>query len=359
MYRSLTVLSRHHQHIRAVNAEYLSYSTTVRLVSIWLSKNCFSGILSHRDIELLVASIFTENPSALYPPQTSVSGFYRTLDRLGKHDFDVAPLVVNLDRECATAAAAAAPIDTVRHLENLKSTNPDSTKVSFILSMQDLVQHSDMALAVADSLIEKATLQLVQQRALVAAAMLSHAVAMNDDAASEAALEQLFLGQSSVMEQKCNVVLKFQPGLAVKLEAHQRGPQYANVKMYVNAPLFWSPDRVVVAEPFCTSANEAQESIVRTLRVRFAHIAVFFWDDTVGDKLYIIFKPTQLVQAMHFTPITARRKRSFNESAARKVAVPGDNAQRSSNSSIVLDTSQIVNEMMLSGNGCFVDVIFR
>ena len=356
MYRSLTALSRHHQSVRAINAEYFSYSTAVRLVSIWLSKNCFSGILSHRGIELLVASIFTENPSALYPPQTSVSAFYRTLDRLGRHDFEVAPLVVNLDRE----AAIAAPKDTAGLLEDLKSANPDAaTKLLFILSMQDLVQYSDMALAVTDSLIEKATLQLVQQRARVTAAILSHAVAMTDDAASAAALEQLFLGQSRVMEQQCNVVLKFQPGLAVKLDAHQRGPQYANVKMYVNAPLFWSPDKVVVAEPFCTSANEAQESIVRTLRVRFAHIAVFFWDDTVGDKLYVIFKPTQLVQAMHFTPVTARRKRTFNESADRNSVVPGDISQRSSNSSVVLDMSQIVNEMLLSGNGCFVDVIFR
>ena len=303
-----------------------------------------------------MASIFTENPSALYPPQTSVSAFYRTLDRLGRHDFEVAPLIVNLDRE----TAATAPKDTVGLLEDLKSANPDAaTKVLFILSMQDLVQHSDMALAVANSYIEKATLQLIQQRARVATTMLSHAVAMTDDTASADALEQIFLGQSSVMEQQCNVVMKFQPSLAVKLDAHQRGPQYANVKMYVNAPLFWSPDRVVVAEPFCNSANEAQESIIRTLRVRFANIAVFFWDDTLGDKLYVIFKPTQLVQAMHFTPVTARRKRSFNESADRKAVMTGDNNQRSSISSVVLDMSQIVHEMILTGNGCFVDVMFR
>jgi hypothetical protein len=327
-----------------MNATYSSYSVAVRLMHIWFSKSCFSGLVSQRGVELLVASIFAESTSAvLYPARTSISAFFRALHRLGRHDFEVGPLAVNINDQDLVSVDAAAV------MKDLKAAVPaTSNKVLFIVSMQDLIEN-DTALALTDFMVEKASLHLMQERARSAAQQLSCAVRLTDAVAIEAVMRGLFEGQSQLMGQQCNLILKFNPSLAAKADAYRKGAQYANVKMYVNAPIYWNPDKVVVEEPCTNSANGAQEAVVRSLRERFSHIALFLWDDTVGDRVFVILKPTKFVQSMQFAPVAGRRKRPLLCSTQ----------QSQQKGDAVLDVSQLVADMFLVGNGCFSDVEFR
>jgi len=344
--RSLLALSRHHHGIRTVNASHATFSPAVRLVNLWLSKNCFSGLVSHRGVELLVASVFTEMASFSHPPQTSAAAFYRALDRLGRHDFEVAPLVVNLDLAPDDADAGALVAD-------LHAGIAGTGKMLLVVSTQDVMQQ-DVMLALADLTMEKVALALLQARARHCAASLAKAVSLINDASIDAAIDHVFRESSVAVEQQCNVILRFQPCLSTTTDAFKRGPSYANVKMYANAPMHWCPEKIVVSDPSCTSVNGAQESVVRTLRERFSSVAVFFWDDTVGDNLYVVFKPTKVIQSMQFAPTNCKRKRSFSEAAG-----PGARPSSSAKEHVIIDLVQTVGDMMTAAHGAFCDVVFR
>ena len=339
--RSLLSLSRHHHCVRTVNAAHSTFSPAVRLVNLWLSRNCFSGLIAHRSVELLVASVFTEVASYSHSPQTSAATFYRALDRLGRHDFDVSPLVVNLDSSSDESTVGALVAD-------LHAGIVATGMMLLIVSTQDVVQQ-DVMLALADLTMEKAALSLMQARARHCAAYLASAVSLLDDSSIDAAIDHVFHGSSVTVEQQSNVVFRFQPCLSTKIDAFKRGPSYASVKIYANAPMFWCPERIIVSEPYCSSANGTQESVVRTLRERFSSVAVFFWDDTVGDMLYVVFKPTKVVQSMQFAPTNCKRKRTFGEPGTRP----------SGTEHVVVDIVQIVGDMMTAAHSAFSDVVFR
>jgi hypothetical protein len=94
--RRLQSSSLHHQAIRALHTQHGdSFSTCVRLFSLWLSKHYFSGYFSHRQIELLSAAAYLD-PSTLCPPTTSSSALFRVLSMLGKHSFDHIYVYMNI-----------------------------------------------------------------------------------------------------------------------------------------------------------------------------------------------------------------------------------------------------------------------
>lgn len=59
-------------------------------------------------VELLVATLFSNETPSLSPPSTGLAGFLRFLVLLSSHDWDTAPLLVDPQKELSPADRAAA-----------------------------------------------------------------------------------------------------------------------------------------------------------------------------------------------------------------------------------------------------------
>lgn len=94
----LVHLPLHHSLIHGLHAKFHSYSAVVRLMTLWLDQQMFSGHISTEALELLVASVYIDNSLAFadaHPLSTTV-GFVKTLHKLSEFDWQNSPLIVNL-----------------------------------------------------------------------------------------------------------------------------------------------------------------------------------------------------------------------------------------------------------------------
>lgn len=70
----------HHKLIGSVQATLPSYAQSVRLLLLWLSGHRFTGVLSQRVVELLVASVYL-SPDRMHQPSSAVAGLMQALKR--------------------------------------------------------------------------------------------------------------------------------------------------------------------------------------------------------------------------------------------------------------------------------------
>lgn len=331
----------HHQSIRALHTLHSdSFSSSCRLLSLWLSKNYFSGFLSQRQIELLAAATFLD-PSSLCAPTTSASALYRILDMLGKHDFDSTPLVVNFAVDSIKGQLIK---QTARACETFRASQKHKGSSLLVLSSNDLLDDADGVLP-TDCAIERVTLSLIQQCAMESAVHLM-SKALDQGNSKGPVSEKIFEG-STLMDEQCNIVLHFSSSLHCKgSRGHLKGPKFASLKVYANTVHTTSnPSRLVIGDTTSSSANIIQEEIVEKLRKQFQDVAIFFWDDSEGDRLGVIFKPSSFV-ASTFSSTSSRRKISIAE-------------EPKAHSPMLADVSQIASNIFANGHGCFSDIIFR
>ena len=330
----------HHQSIRALHTQHSdSFSTAARLMAVWMSKQCFSGFLSQRQLELLVAVVYMD-PTSLSVPTTAASALYRILDLLGKHDFDIIPLSVNFAADVVKGVFSR---QIANAFQAFKASPQSQTSSLLLLSSDDFVRDdAEFAIRNPDTMVERALLSLVQASARAATKRLTSIVLCEDQSLGNDMFES-----SSIMRDQCNIVLTFNSSLHCKgSRGHLTGPKYASLKIYANmTKASCSATRLIISDSNVTSANTVQEEIVTKLRKQFNDVALFFWDETAGDRLGVMLKPKAFITST-FSSTNSRRKISISAGTA-------------SHSHMLTDVSQIAMNIFAGGNGCFSDITFR
>jgi U3 small nucleolar RNA-associated protein 22 len=79
--------SRHHSTIHAVHTLHPSAPSVVRLARRWSASHLLSGHLTTELIELLVASVYSDDSVFVQPPATVAAGFFRFLQLLATSDW--------------------------------------------------------------------------------------------------------------------------------------------------------------------------------------------------------------------------------------------------------------------------------
>lgn len=290
---------------------------------------------------MLAASVYLDSTS-LCAPTTSVSALFRILDTLGKHDFDSSPLLVSFEsglmKEQLNNQAAHA-------IQLFQASLPSKKYSLLILSSNDFTRKDDGNLLYTNSAVEKVSLSLIQKCAAESALhLVARAV---DDANSLGPIDESMLRDSVLLDEQCNLVLQFNSSIQCKgNRGHLSGPKFASLKVYANTVhAFCNPSRLVIGDTSSSSANIIQEGIVQKLRKQFQDVAIFFWDETEGDRLGVILKPSAFVTSI-FSSTNSRRKLPIMDGP--KVHSP-----------MLSDISQIAMNIFASGNGCFSDIAFR
>jgi Nrap protein PAP/OAS1-like domain 5/Nrap protein domain 6 len=331
----------HHQAIRALHTQHSdSFSTAVRLLSLWMSKQCFSGLLSHRQIELLAAAVYLD-PTSVCAPTTSSSALFRILDMLGKHDFDLSPIVVSFAPDEVKGAFAHKVASTI---QAFKASNRSSGSSLLVLSSTDYGNENEIA-RISDSTIDTTSLHLIQNKARESALKLVSNVLYETEPGSAA--DSDIFSSSVLISDCCNIILHFSSAVQCKGgQSHLNGPKYASLKVYSNTePSSCTAGKLVVSDRSFSSMNSLQEGVVCRLRKQFHDVAIFFWDDTQGDLLGVTLKPTAFLSSV-FSSTGARRKISITEGL--KAHPP-----------VLTDISQIAMNIYAGGNGCFSDISFQ
>lgn len=154
-----------------------------------------------------------------------------------------------------------------------------------------------------------------------------------------------------LLDEQCNFILQFNSSLHCKGsgEGHLKGPKYASLKVYANtvAQTASSAERLVFGEANTSSANMIQEGIVQKLRQQFQDVALFFWDETEGDRVGVALKPSCFISST-FSSTNSRRKGSIMNLDVSKSSAP-----------MLTDVSQIAMNIFTTGDGCFSDIKFQ
>ncbi|CAM6124508.1 unnamed protein product [Calypogeia fissa] len=98
----LLLRSVHASVLYGLHGTYPAYSPVVRLAKRWLASHLLSGIIAEEAVELIVAYLFV-SPASNRPPSSRITGFLRFLQLLDKHDWALAPLIVDVNGELTAA----------------------------------------------------------------------------------------------------------------------------------------------------------------------------------------------------------------------------------------------------------------
>ena len=94
-------MALHDGSMHGLHMQHTAVGPTVRLAKLWAASHMLSGVLTGGAIECIVASLFVD-PEPFTAPCSAPMGFLRFLQRLSTHDWDTAPLVVDLDGALTT-----------------------------------------------------------------------------------------------------------------------------------------------------------------------------------------------------------------------------------------------------------------
>ena len=322
--RDLMEHCRHHQMIRVVHSQHPSFSVAVRLMTLWCNRNYFSGLISIRQIELLVASIYKDSASSVFLPASSSVVFVRALWRLGTHSFDLEPIVVSVDDRHRSQYV---PIKFARSSRN---------SYLFILSDTDVEL---LTSGVSNFEIDCATLKLIQKRAVQCARLFFRNISF------PLSLAEVF--NCNMESTGCNAILKFDKSVCCDSKLFLQGPKVASIKIYSNMKAIGGIHNMIVSDPKkASSINMLQESVVKSLRKRFSSEAIFVWDDTVGDRVGVIFRPASFLLST-YSPLDSRSK------------IPLVLPEPQTNSLSLPAITKIVSEMVAASEGLVTSVTFR
>ena len=371
---------RHHQAIRALGSQYDCFAPTVRLMSLWLSKNYFSGHLSPRQIELIVASVFVDSAYPA-PPTTSLAAFHRSLQKLALHDFTDTPIFVHFGDSAATPNS---------YSYNTRSI-PGHVPFSVVSYSTNVPNQDD----IAHDLVDMSILHILQIRALSIVPVLGYCGVVND---AVAVTDKIFEGELSLLHIQCNFILEFSADLCCSPATSNLlcGPKFSMMKVYANSGHVADPTKQQLvtgddvtnliqskADPhWCESSieetgsipqyasgNVIQERFIEQLRRRHGRFAQFFWDDTDGRVVGVALRPTVFLPTPSFLPIDTRcrvdslltRKSksedSFNSSS--NISVKNEKGKVLNMNNSMTSVSRLASDILASGKGIFADIHFN
>eukprot|EP00903_Cladosiphon_okamuranus_P015535 g14342.t1 len=126
---AVVLAAPHHSSIHGLHLQKPAFGLTVRAASRWLEEHMMSDHLRVEAVELLVASLFSDE-APLAPPSTGLAGFLRFLLLLAGHDWATAPLLVDPQGEFSAADRAAA-LDA---FSRSRERDPDGGNAMYIVA---------------------------------------------------------------------------------------------------------------------------------------------------------------------------------------------------------------------------------
>lgn len=355
--RDATLGPLHHSIVHSFQTLHPSYGDAVRLLQYWLAKSTFSGHVAAELVELVVASVYLA-PLAEHAPSTAEGGFRRGLVLLGSFDWESSPFVVDFNNDIAAA-------DMAKMAEDLAAARADPAGGP---SMYCVASY-DRVMGFRPHFARRAPERVVLQMIGAAARATSDAL----DERSVGALEARTLGDSlrvlehviaasSELTAHLSLLLVFNKTLAYSGKKYSGGletcaavgPSFANAKLFANSPTAdLSHTRLVVtgSEGLCP----VQEELVKALRASYGHYALFFWDETVGSRLGVVLRPKASLP-LRFSVLEARHR----------IVCPGKRVKTSQDAPgnfkdvpmTVLNTTELIAEMLALGDGRIQDVLF-
>ncbi|KAG1467061.1 hypothetical protein G6F55_000072 [Rhizopus delemar] len=155
----------HTFYVQAMCARYTAYSSTVRLIKRWFGAHMLSPHINDEMIELLVAYVFLE-PQPWTTPVSTFSGFTRVLNLLATWDWQITPLIVDIEGELTTKQRE----EILSQFNHHRSTNPQMTRgVMTIATAKDLSGHRwtrtkpSRAVAARICVLAKASLKVLDE----------------------------------------------------------------------------------------------------------------------------------------------------------------------------------------------------
>lgn len=134
MQRNLVAAPFHHSIIHGLHARFKSYSSTVRLMHLWIESHMYTGHITNEAVELIVAAVYLENEEF---PLSSTVGLLKALLKLSEHDWQRTPLIVDLLASDGGGgkALSAAEIESMRmEFDALREKSAMTVLPLFIIS---------------------------------------------------------------------------------------------------------------------------------------------------------------------------------------------------------------------------------
>ena len=339
----------HHTNVHNLSTAHPSYAGAVTLFRYWLDSHLFSSQISFEATELIVASVYLDVSAHSSSPSTPVNGFLKALKLLSEYNWNENPLYVHFvtEDEDEDYADPAKALLTVHQKFMEFRQNQRRFHQMFITSSSEWYLGYE-------SIFSQTSPESVVLRMITSQAKHSYQTAMQFISECLNPIAPIGVSAASIMEQSshivnnCSVVLHFSPSVVKKVG--DLAAPYASVKVYKNASAS-SKDSVAFKNLICCndSVCPIQYEVFQNIRNSFGHLALFFWNELKGDKIYLVWRP-KVTMAERFSVVNTRHRLPSGTS----------DSQTSSTSTVMLfDAQSVVTEIIALANGCISDVEFR
>ena len=224
LYRNLVACPLHNSIIHGLHTRFLSYSSAVRLMLLWLETNMFTGHISHEAIELLVAATYLDNGDL---PLSSTAGFLKSLMKLADHNWQGAPLVVDILAHGGGGGKSISSSEVESVHTAFDGLRSKSITILPLFIISNATRDADGGLFPCFSAeTENVVLRLIIKSARQTAMRLLEWISdpFYDD--SEDFIEKLFMNDRNSIAH--NIVFKFDRKLVLSIEAHGAGVNHGN-----------------------------------------------------------------------------------------------------------------------------------
>eukprot|EP01033_Poteriospumella_lacustris_P005404 gene5401-3849_t len=262
----------HHNAMKSLHAAHPIFGETVKLMRLWLARHQFSGHLCQEAIECLVATEFL-HPSTSMAPTTTSAAFLRTLQLLVDFNWDEEPLIV------------------------------DYSLIAGVLTDEEKAKMATNPAAAAANLNAPLTTDV---RTLIATRFRASKTAMESVPVLEMNPQQLIHPAMYVVTSVDKLTYR----------DVQAGPAFASTMLFANTGKNeLDLSRLVVIANECRG-HPVQAEVVQKLRDVFGPQALFFWDETDGAKVGILWRPRftrprpfAVMDCRYRTPLSKKTKK--------------------------------------------------
>lgn len=357
---TLSRLQKHHTMIHAIAVQFHCYADTVRLLSMWLACHSYSGHIIHEALELLVAGVFLDEGS-VSPLSSSYQGFLRSLQKLASWDWDTQPLILDVGRVLGGEPLGSA--ERVRIQQGFQAAREARQGGSmWFVTPLDVFQASEGAEVVVRSeftraVPERVALSKIRKDAALAVQQL---FGWASGGGVDLSRQLWSAEQTPVWNVEFRVLKSLRPLPASShiengaeiWDAFVRGPSAAHVTVYSNiAPSELTGHGLTVGDGpdvFCP----VQSKLVNSLRDKFGHAALFFWNHMRGDRIGLVWRPTLFLPA----------KFSVKDCSGRLPIVglsDKANSGGSTSALTIVNVAGLIAEMVSLSDGLIYDTIFH
>jgi len=337
------IRATHHSLIHAVHTQHPSAGAVVRLLRRWIAAHMLSGLIPVETVELIVASVFTA-PAPLKAPSTISSGFTRALKLLSSHDWVREPLIVDPHGHISDEERS----QIYSQFESARGPIFQGGPSMYLISPNDCdkgIPDENSDETNIDNNVWKPTFTTIQPEKVILLRVcalarrsydhLLHNTVLGDCSTSENISWVAAFQESSTSLKSYDVLLRVDPGLIVdkyssstgvdrslvasidvdtntvhsaytrSLDLQTVGHKKLRKKMYKNL------NNGSSSEGILHSWNPV-ECVLKKLRSKFGHLAVFFYNEYAPDIIAILWRPKSL-QSHPFSVLHSEYKRPVED----------------------------------------------